>query len=384
MIKKIGHFLNEVFKRKKEHYLLIEERDGGFDVTQAVLDAEHKRIIVLAKDRVGNLGAVRRPWKFSTKVIFALGDRKAATIESEITVRRADPAVRIAEEELDQLVFKGLWEFLNRYRSWASKKLRVPDVDLVLSDIQVRDVALDHRRLFNPVGFEGRQVNFGLRGTFTTRSIMPLLERFRSWGDVIVLESGSVLGRAVPGDDYWFVLTSGESTIVYRHRPEESIFAGEIDWNAASLTEGLKRDLFLDEESLAELVRRYEIGEISEHMARRVETALSDGLKALGTSTRGFVSANKGGGRPTLHFHVRSVFTPKLDWSKRLGGEAVRLDERLERENFSVDAKKRAAGFSPVRDQTTLALLFYSYEAPKYGLLNGILQRRARWLISNL
>ncbi len=373
--------VNNIFKRNKDNYLLLEERNGGFDVTQAALDAERKKITTFERRTVKNLNAVRRRWRRPAKVIFALGGRKAATIESVLDVRRDDPSARIAEEELDQLVFKGLWEFLNRYRSWAGKKLKAPDVDLILSDIQVRDVALDRRRLFNPVGFDGREISFRLRGTFTVRSVLPLTARFRSWGEVIVLESGSVLGGSAPDEDYWFVLPGEEGTRIYRRRMEESAFAGEIPWSTRSLSEGLKKELSLDDAALAEFVRRYEAGEISERFKRLTESFLNEGLRSLGEAVHSFTFGKRSGGRPKVYFHIPSPFTPRPDWLKRLGGEFLRLDERLERENFTLETKKDAAGFSPVRDQTTLALLLYSYDAPKYSFLNGVLHRRARWLI---
>ncbi len=381
MTRKILSFLDGIFKGRREHYLIVEERDGRFEATRAALDGERKNIFVLRRRTVGNPGDIRRPWRPPAKIIFSLSGQKAATAEGVIAVRRGAPGERIAGEELEQLVFKALWEFLNRYRPWAGKKLKAPDVDLILSDIQVRDVLLDDRRIFNPIGFDGREISFRLRGTFIGRSVLPLVAKFRSWGPVTVVEGGSILADAVPEDGEWLALPNEAGTPIYRRLEGESAFEGEVSWDIRRIAESVRRELLLEEEDLPELFRRYELGEVSDKLKRLMDAIIRNGLAELGDTVHAHVVKGHPESRPRVYFHLRLPLAPQAEWLKYLRGGILRLDERLERENFTIEVKEPAAGFSPTRDQATLALLLYSYDAPKYGFLNGVLRRRARWLI---
>jgi hypothetical protein len=383
MTRKILGFLNGIFKGRRKYYLIVEERDGRFEATRAALDGERKNIFILQRRTAGNPGDIRRPWRPPEKIIFSLGGQKAATAESVVAVRRSAPGERIAAEELEQLVFKALWEFLNRYRPWAGKKLKAPDVDLILSDIQVRDVLLNDRRIFNPVGFDGREISFRLRGTFIGRSVLPLVAKFRSWGPVAVVEGGSILTDAVPADGEWLALPDEASTPIYRRREEESAFEGEINWDIRRIAESIRREFLLEPEALPELFRRYERGEVSDKLKRLMDALIRNGLTELGDAAHAHAVKGHPASRPRVYFHLRLPLAPQAEWLKYLRGDILRLDERLERENFTIAVKAPAAGFSPARDQATLALLLYSYDAPQYGFLNDVLRRRARWLIPN-
>lgn len=374
--------MNRIFKGKEERYLVVEERDGEYAMTRATLDGEHKRIAIIERRSVANLKDIRRLWRGPTRLIFALSGRKAATVEGLVAVERSGAGAEISETELEELVSKGLWEFLNRYRPWALKKLGVADLDLAMSDIQVREVLLDGRKIFNPAGFDGRTLSFRLRATFVARSIVPLVARFRSWGPISVVESGSVLA-AVSDDGEWLVLPEGGTTLIYRRRKEESALFKEIPWDAGAVSRDLRADLFLDEETLTALVERYDAGLISERIRRLIDASLHRSLESLAGAVQDAI-ARSGAKRPLVRYHLDWPFRPQAAWKGRLHGELLRLDEDIERENFFLEVGKKAAGFSAWRDQSIIALLLYSYESPKYGYLNRVLRRRVPWLIPNL
>ncbi len=383
MTNKVFGLVQRIFKRRPADYLIVEERNEQFIVTRVRFDDKHKNIIILERKIAGQPGDIRRPGRLPEKIIFSLGGRKAATVESAITIRRSSFQEQITAEELEQLVFKALWEFLNRYRPWAGAKLKVPDVDLILSAIQVRDILLDNHRIFNPIGFAGRAIAFRLRGTFTTRSILPLVTKFRNWGSVIVVEGGSILATAMPADGEWLVCSNETGTSIYRRRPEEDAYFGEVDWHTRRIEESVRRELLLEPEALSELFRRYENGELSDRIRRLIEGLIRTGLLELGDAVHAYIGKNDTVSRPRVYFHFWLPLAAETKWPKYLRGDILRLDERLERENFTINIKPPAAGYLPSRDQLTFALLLYSCDVPQYGFLNDLVRRRARWLIPN-
>lgn len=374
--------MNRIFKGKEERYLIVEERNGRYALTRATLDGEHKRVAIIERKTVAKLNDVRRLWREPTRLIFALSGSKAATVEGLVAVERSAAGTEISEAELEELVSKGLWGFLNRYRPWAWKKLGVADVDLAMSDIQVREVLLDGRKIFNPAGFDGRMLSFRLRATFVARSVVPLIARFRSWGPISVVESGSVLAASSEGGE-WLVLPEGGTTLIYRSRKEESALFKEIPWDAGAVVRAIRSDLLLDEETFAALIERYEAGMVSERIRRLIDASLHRSLESLAGSVHAAI-ARTGAKRPLVRYHLNWPFRPQVAWKDRLRGELLRLDEEIERENFLLEIGEKAAGFSAWRDQSVIALILYSYESPKYGYLNRVLRRRMHWLIPNL
>jgi hypothetical protein len=66
-----------------------------------------------------------------------------------------------------------------------------------------------------------------------------------------------------------------------------------------------------------------------------------------------------------------------------LRGFPIRVDEELEREEFTLKKKASASNFDSLINQNTLALLSFGYDLPKFESLNQLLRRRVRWLIPN-
>jgi len=141
-----------VFGIRQEFCLVVEQFDDHLEAVYARVNNHKKRIKLVKRRKIKNFDKLRKPLAFIDRLVVALDSRHATTLESVVRLKRSKPQEIINEGELDHLVFRGLWEFLNRYRSWVGKKMGVSDLDLVLSDVQIREVNLGSHRVFNPTG----------------------------------------------------------------------------------------------------------------------------------------------------------------------------------------------------------------------------------------
>jgi hypothetical protein len=162
-------------------YITIEETGSTFRKTISVFDDKEATLYINKIENINNLDNIKKPRMKVDKLIIGLLPERATTIESIIKIKRDDPKLDITKEEIDKLIFKALWEFLNTYRSWSFKKMDITDLDLILANVQVVEVLLDNKRVFDPVNFNGKELNISLRGTFVSRDTLSIFGRFKEY-----------------------------------------------------------------------------------------------------------------------------------------------------------------------------------------------------------
>ena len=299
-----------------------------------------------------------------------------------MSLKRHHAEELINEGEMDQLVYQGFWDFLNRYRAMAAKKMEISDSDLVMAYVQVREVYIGSQKLFNPIGFKGSELSLKLRGTFISRNTLASLDRFKEWGNIFVFEGASVLGPVLPETGSLVVQVKEDMTTVFKVTEEEQVFEAMSDWGTNLLGKAVAADFGIDEDSANAIVDRYFRDEVSAHMKRWLDLRINKGFEGLFDFLEP-VKKKSGMARPKLYFSFRlpsMVSSIKLD---KLHVFPIRVDEELEREEFSLKKKASATSFNPLINQNTLALLSFGYDLPKFESLNQLLRRRVRWLIPN-
>ncbi|MCL4392154.1 hypothetical protein M1413_02360 [Patescibacteria group bacterium] len=360
---------------KGERYLVIEEVKGGFRATVAKTTPPEKEIRIVKTFEVKEIAKLKKLFYFTfDKIVLALDRETAATVQDSCAVQTSSRTEIITEAELENLVFKGLWEFLNKYRSWASKKLNVSDVSLILNDVQVRGVKLDGHKLFNPVGFKGGSIEFTLKGTFITRQLMSDLAGLGRTGKLSIIERNAALASFLEGDRDVLVSIGEERTATFLKDGERQISGEEIAWGVRKLKEKVSEEFSVDYETAGKLIGIYAAGLTSVPIGRRFKKIITDGfndlLRLLGSKRKNFT------------FYFESFVLPSEILQKDVRADLCRFDEELSRRNLRITAGRKAK-FDLFQNQGTAILLTYSYVDERYDLLNIMLRRRAGWLVSH-
>lgn len=378
MLWKTWDFIQNFWNGAKENFLIIEQTNGAYEVTRASRNLKKKRISITKSSSVKNLRDVRRPFRKTDKVVIALASDSATTAESVITLKRSRPKEMINEGEVDQLVYQAFWAFLNRYRGMAIRKMGVSDMDLIAAYVQIRDVSLGKNKVLNPVGFNGPEISFRIRGTLIPRNILAALEKFKDWGRLFVFEKASVLGGALNranlsgGCD--FTVQVGERTaVVFKIAKEEEVFEDVIDWGTDSLSRALSVDLGISDEAAQSVLHAYLKGGVSGRMGKWAGRKIAGCFENLGVLLETIRKRSKVA-HSRFYFDFRLADPIPIGQLKKIRGALFRADEELERREFVLSGQAR---------QSTLAILFFEYDLPKFEAVNQFLRRRVRWLIPN-
>ncbi len=366
--------LNAVNKGS-ERYLIIEQSGDGFETTVVRVNTKEGEMKILKRFKVAELKELKRNLyaKFD-KVVLAFDSSGATTIKDSFKVKTLSRREVITDHELEDLTFKALWEFLNKYRSWAAKKLNVSDASLVLNDIQVTAVRLDSHNLFNPVGFKGGELEFILKGTFIARQLYHDASEIRKIGKISIIERVAAIASFLNRDKSFLADVRDDRTDVFYRADDSERFVEEVNWGVRNLKGRVSEEFGVDYDTAERLIEIYSKGLVSEAIGRRFTRILSDEL--------GVLVKKVNGNKRNFVFYFGSLVLPDDILSKRTKGGFFRLDEELSRKNLKLSISRKTR-FDILKNQGTIALITHSYVDPRYDFLNAMLRRRAGWIVSN-
>lgn len=383
MVRKFLNLISGLSKHKRERLLIVEEICGHFEATYAKIDPVQKKIFIRWRKKFKHLLNLKEPIFPIDKLILALNSSRATTIESLIYLHRPKPQEVINEAELDHLIFRGLWEFLNHYRSWAAKKMSVTDLDLVLANVEIRDVGLGTHRVFNPLGFKGEDFFLKLRGTFTPRSMLETINRFNDWAkELILVEDVGIVSAAIPEPTDLAVHADERKTIVFSLANEERVYAKEIPWGLANILSAINETFGGDEETARLILNQYLQNKVSKRFDHLIQTAVNREFKTLLESLSSLYNKGRQKTKPNIHFNFRFTIKPPAALFESSRMKLMNFAKWLELQGYEIHVKNEDS-FNLKTQQNTLALLMHTYHFPHYDFLNQLLRRRAKWLIVN-
>lgn len=376
-------FKNAFPKKGEERSVVVEELTRSVECTEAKVNRGEKYVELLTRSQVPTLFDIARGSTISKcdRLVLAVSSRRATTVEGEIRMKRSHGEGVVDEGELDALLFRALWEFLNRYRAWAAKKMVANELDLVLANVEIMDVRLGSHRVFNPLGFSGKDFMVRLKGTFISRHLLPFLEKLKNkTNELVVVEHGSMLSNAISGPNDFIVYVEHGTTTVFASKEDERAFAGEYGWGTSSIAKSLMVHLAVDEVVADWILKQYKKNQLSERFKRLVERHTREEYEKLIKLLVPFRSKSKHA-RSTTHFHFR-MDLPLLDsWFMEPHSHLAGYHEQLKLQGVRLGFSKKIRSFSPLFNQTLLALLLHPHTYIQYSFLNQLLKRRAKWLI---
>lgn len=384
MVKGLWNVLKNAFPKKgEERSVVVEELTHGVECTEAKVNRGEKYVELISRSSVPALLDITKGRTIPNcdRLVLAVSSRRATTVEGEIRMKRSRGEGAIDEGELDAILFRALWEFLNRYRAWAAKKMGANELDLVLANVEIMDVRLGTHHVFNPLGFSGKEFTVRLKGTFIPRDLLPLLEKMRNkTRELVVVEHGSTLSNAVAGPNDFMVYVEHGATTVFASKEDERAFAGEYGWGTSSIAKALMGHLAVDEVVAEWILHQYKKNKLSERFKRLVEKHTREEFEKLIKLLTPLHAKSKHV-RSTTHFHFR-MDLPLLDsWFMEPHSHLAGYHEQLKLQGVHLSLSKKIRSFSPLFNQTLLALLLHPHTYIQYSFLNQLLKRRAKWLI---
>ncbi|MEK7464166.1 MAG: hypothetical protein AAB617_00080 [Patescibacteria group bacterium] len=364
LITKLLNVFSHLFDSKSEHYFIVEELDNGIETTEAKIENESRKITLNKQEALVSLADLKRPFVPINNLVLALSTKNATTIQSSINLRRANNDEPIGEESLDSMVFKSFWEFLNRYRAFAANKMGISDSEIVLANIEIVDIELDRYKVFNPLGFKGKNLTLTLRGTFVPRDILRVMERVRGWSNnLVVMEGLSIVSKALPNTKDYVIYPQTKTTSVFS-LGEENMHHKDFPWGTSFIVENIAKNLSVDYDVSEAILKRYVVDGFSKKVNRIVEASIRESLEGLAK----VLPHNLRGGDYHFRLNVGQI-------------NSVSFRNWLESKDYNIDIRDT----NPHKNyDATLVYLTQNYSLPHYQFLNQLLKRRSKWLITNL
>ncbi len=371
-------------RRSSERYLVAESVDRRFEVTAATVDHLTNTIRITDHREVRDLEAVQRPFLKSTRLVVALDSHQATTVTAVVTVHRSRPQDLIGEAELDGLTFRALWEFLNRYRSWAAKKMGSNELDLVLTGTEIGGVEIDGHSVFNPTGFKGKRLAVRLCGTFVPRALVSPLERWRRWTRSFhVLENGSALAEVLTAANEYLVLVMDTATAIYGGDDRERRYVAELPWGFDKVAAALAAEYRVAPEEARAMIERYASGDVSARAGRLLDRTIRGAFDQLITLAKPVLRQGAAPRRAAIHLSFRFPMPTMTYLEEELRAKSGLLLKQVRDRGITLEVPPRLRlEFEPKIRETTVALLVYPYQHPQYLFMNQLLRRRAKWLIT--
>ncbi len=364
-----------------ERFLVIEESEGDFEFTKAKVNNKTKKIYISDSHKIASLEDLKKPLFSFDKIVLALSAKRALTIESVVRLKRSEPEELISEGELDTLLFRGLWEFLNHYRRWVVKKLKITDSDLVLASAEIREVLLGSYRVFNPLGFKGANLILRYRGTFISREVKGVIGKLEHWSrDFILVEGGQVLATSIPREVDYLVNVGSKITNVFLVSKEESLHIKDLPWGSVHLVKRIAEKFGVESEVAVGILLRKLKGEVSKKIFRLIVNEVKDEVAVLLRLLKSlFKTAPRP--RPIFYFNFplpQGLFQPLF---KNRYSQLINFKTWLEEQDYGVVISEKQKRLMK-NYESILALITHIYFPPQYQFLNQLLARRARWLIA--
>jgi len=372
--------------KNNQNYLVIEQFDSGFQISSILLDKSN-RLELLSVDEISNLNEIKKSFSFIPYIILALDSKHATTIEKKITLERSRPKQEISESEMDQLVFKILWSFLNKYRQFASRKMKIADLDIVLSEIEIKKVFLESKHILNPIGFKGKKITFQLRGTLMSRDSLKFVELIRNFGkEIKTVERLSIISsfavsapHRIVRDSSDFLIHAGEkNTEIFSFNGEELRYRKRVSWGTDNTISPIVKYFSINRSAAFQILEKYFNGEVSKRLNRVIKGEIEKSFETLNKLVKGITQKKKA--RILINI-PKPIFRAVFSKSKKT--EHLNLMETLESRDFSVIIKPDLSPNSLVfnRRAEPFVLAGAGLFSNHYENLNRMLKRRSKWLV---
>lgn len=320
-------------------------------------------------------------------IILGLDSSLATTVYSSSALVRQHTKEPIDEAELDNLISQGIWKFFDRQRNRVAAKMKISDVDVLLTDVRIRGIKLDSHRVINPLGFQAKSVEFYLSQTFTSRAFIKEFKELLPENRLLfVTEAGAawsnVLFKSDESESFFLVNLFPEQTSLFHVDDGRVYHWSHVNWGEKNLHLALARHLAVSSETSGAIFKIYFENKGSPAFIKKIEKVLVEELRVLAKHLEAatnkadakFVYLNSFYDLPPVVFSpgFRGVF------DKPIRMNLASSDFFGEKLGIKVKFKK---GLKMNNRFATLAILLESHLSPQNDKISRMARRRVRWLL---
>lgn len=365
-------------KDSKQKFIVIEEIDNFFRVSDILVD-ENKNIKLVDININNNFSDLNIKKTGKPNIVLGLNSNHATTVLKKISLKRSLPNKEINEGELDQLIFKTLWIFLDDYRNWSAKKMNIIDLNLVLAEVEIKNVTLDSKNVLNPLGLKGKELDFKVKGTLIPRKYLDYIENLKDFAENIkVVERLSVVSIFSGVGDFQFHIGSKHSE-VFSLNDGEIKYKKKISWGNNDIIELISNKFYLDKRISNCLIKKYFDEKMSPDMIKLIDNLIEDNLEKFEKNIKNITKKRK------VDIFV-NVFLPVYEkvLSENKKTKHLDLSKILENKGFNVIIKPNNKLFCFQNNYEPIVLVAFELFSNCYDELNKILKRRSKWLVPNI
>ena len=336
----------------------------------------------LVKKLLRNFGKLSR-----YKIILSLDPALATTIYSTVVLLRDKPKEPIDDSDLDNRIAQGIWRLFDRERSHAALKMKVKDLDVLLTDVKVKKIKLDGHKVVNPIGFKAKTLEIQFSQTFNPRSFVVEIKKIIPAEQVMLMaEAGTleadILTKASGLSNFLLLDLMSDRTHIFLSDGGTIAYLNTCVWGHEHLI-GSLADFFSVSPPVAEKIfKLYLIQRASPAVLKKIEKLLvlefeqliNFLAKPLAKYDCSCIYLMPFSDLPEFvySYNLRSSLRSK---TKFLPANLTFISEHL---GFHIKCKPTLApSIFP-----TLAGLLGFYFSPHDDKMNRIARRHARWLIS--
>ncbi|MEX1014661.1 MAG: hypothetical protein WDZ80_05880 [Candidatus Paceibacterota bacterium] len=365
--------------KKIEKYIVFEESETFLRKVDFNINNKDFILEVINSQKIKSIEELNKQNIKADKIILALKGDKATTVEGSFKIERSTPDSPITESELDNLVFKGLWEFLNKYRTWASNKMGISDLDMTLYGIEVADILIDSHNVIDPVGIKGKNFYIKIKGTFIPRDVLSYVSEFNFFGKTLeVIEKNSTTSSLL-SDREGFVLNCGtEKTELFSIKNNNVSFKKSFDWGLDLLINEVSKLLKTNKQDSKSILNRYFNKRVSSKLKRRIDKSIKPHFKKINDIIKS-ISLSK---KEKIYINIqKNIFENNLKKKKSLNH--INFKEILELKELNVIINLKEEDEINLNSDYLALVGCYIFYSPHYDNLNKILNRRSKWLVPN-
>jgi hypothetical protein len=295
------------------------------------------------------------------KGILDLDSKSAVTIFSSIKISRDNPREELGMVDLENCISQAIWKLFDTSRSEAAERLRINEVDLLLTDARVMQMKIDGHQIINPHGFTGKELEVLLAVTMVKRD--SFLEESNPFEGGVV--RAYLLGKEIGCKKALYIELGKKWTTLFLVQPSHISYLSEFEWGLENVIDALKGELGVSDNASRDIYLRFTEGLVSDHIAKTLEKIF---YKAFGEFINGVTlninnSPDLRSGK-AFPMYLRPFFpVPESVYTKR----------------FSFDGK--SAKFLTVGDIVDLQLFVDDEVHEIYRELNELAKRRIKWLM---
>lgn len=321
------------------------------------------------------------------KIVLNLDSNFAVTLHSSITVIREKSKIPIDESDLDNLVSQAIWKFYDRQRGKVADKMRINDLDVLLSDVHIKGIKLDGHKVVNPIGFSAKSAELQLSATFTSRYCINGLKSLLPKEQIVFVgEDGPtlayVLSQIHEETPFLAVSIFPDITSLVAVRDNTVSHLDTFSWGETSLKKFLSDILSVNQNIAGEILNQYSFGKTSQVFARRLEKHL---LPELQTFANGIESFFKRINAKIAYIHsffplppviLNTAFKNKFSQSVKI----LPVYDGLIGEKMGIELKLNK-GYEISNAFAAVSGIIVSNFYPQSEQIKKIAKRRIRWLV---